>query len=415
MRSLIPVAFSICTTFALRAPAQTVRVLGARTLAHDRGQDLRGYSVAPSHALTVRASGPGVLSVRARALGDSGEIEITAVRDGQARSVTRRPLPPSAGGKLGGAQLSGAATVELAVPAGAHRYEISVSAAAFLQIGPSARPDAQWAAAPEEPLAPPAAAPLVLSPAPPAPAEAPGARIVEARADAAPAPGGTSEVSAVVTPEKGDRFKGFGVALELALVLPNGQASNVVQSGSALPTGSYSPSFAGSLEVSYAPSFGGWHDLSFVASGGYYPLSGNGGRSLPADPDFGTYSWNWNATTIPITLGLAYRLPIALPIPLHFSLHAGGLGAYTTFDSSYAQNGGAPVADAPQSAWAWGFYAGAEGSYDLGPGEILLVAHYMSARTDLGFQKVYSGQPWNATPGDIEGTNIQVGYRFRIF
>ncbi len=407
-----------CLALAPMALGQSVHVSGARTAAHEGGKSLHGYSIAPAHPLSVKATGPGTLAISARALGAAGEVEVTVLRDGTARSVTRRSLPPSRGGTLGGAKLSGAAFVELPVPAGAHQYEISVSAPSFLQVGPTPKPNPALAGGPEEPVA----VALAAAPAPaptPAPAAATEAaapvRQLEARTDA-PAPAAGNAVAATLPAEgaakKDEGRSPFGLALELALVMPNGQPAGVVQSGDGSPTGKISPSYAGSIEVSYIPDFGGWHDLSIALSAGYYPLSGNGSRSMPADPDFGNYSWSWNAATIPLTLGVAYRLPF--DIPVHLSPEAGFVAAHTSITSSYSQAGGSPTADAAQTGWAYGFYAGAEASLEAGPGEVLLVARYMNARTDLGFQKIYAGQPFNAQAGDIEGTNVQIGYRFNL-
>ncbi|MHB1844513.1 MAG: hypothetical protein ACYCWW_06730 [Deltaproteobacteria bacterium] len=402
-----------CLSVGAVALAESVHVSGARTVAHEGGKSLHGYSVSAGHPLTVKASGPGYLVIRARGLGAGSSLELTAVRDGAAQSITQRSLPASAGGKLGGTALSGPASIELTVPAGDHKYELSVSANAFLQIGPAAQPNAAWAAAAEQPMA--VALVAEPAPAPPPIALAPATRSLEAQTDAAVAPAEGNAVAATApasADKKDDGRSPFGLALELALVLPNGQPAGVVQSGDGSPTGKLSPSYAGSVEISYVPDFGGWHDLSIALSAGYYPLSGNGSRSLPADPDFGNYSWNWNATSIPLTLGLAYRLPLGIPV--HLSPVAGFVAAHTSISSSYSQSGGGGVTDAAQTAWAYGFYAGAEGSLSAGPGEILLVARYMNARTDLGFQKTYPGQPWNAAPGDIEGTNVQLGYRFNL-
>ena len=189
-------ALATILVLAHPAAAQSIRVSGgSRSEASEGGKKLRGYAVTSAAPLSLHIAGPGLILIRARALGDAGSLSLTLTRDGSARSVNQRSVAPS-GATLGADKLSSAATVELQVPAGEHDYQLELGGPAFVQVGPTRKSHPELASAAEEPVAPAAVGllPPVVSLAPEAP------RVVDAHEDraSAPAPGNAGEVAAHV-------------------------------------------------------------------------------------------------------------------------------------------------------------------------------------------------------------------------
>lgn len=204
----------------------------------------------------------------------------------------------------------------------------------------------------------------------------------------------------------------FDVAAKLILLIPAGKTEGAAAlpdtraEAGRFPFGSFALAFRYSLP---------WLDRSFAlaAEAGVYRLSGEGKRGFANDPDFGPeVSYAWKTWAWPLLLGGAYRIPAFLPLPLDFTATAGFAAVFVTSESTYtAPATGAQVADAPQEGWALGFYLGAEASLRLGPGSVVGELRYTNARTDLGFQEIYR-TVYNAQRGDVEGTNLVVGYRY---
>ena len=208
-------------------------------------------------------------------------------------------------------------------------------------------------------------------------------------------------VSASAAPEK--PLVGLEVGFKLALVIPVGKAGATVASldGSVNTSRTVAP--AAAVTLRYRLPFA--RSLIVAAEGGYSRLSGAGSRQLANDPDFGpAVSWAWKMDLVPLLLGLAFELPFKLP--LKFAPVAGGAALFVSSQTTYAE-----IADAPQPGWALGWYAGLEVSLPLGPGAIAIEARYLSARTDLGFPRLY-GKTVNGSPGDVQGTQVFAGYRF---
>ena len=255
----------------------------------------------------------------------------------------------------------------------------------------------------------------LMSAAPPADAEpdeeltplAPIGRI------SAPAPTTTAaavplDAPAIVTTSAPTKATvGFEVGLKVAIVIPVGKTGATSASLDGATTNSRSVAPAVSLAVRYRLPFA--RSLMVAAEGGYSRLWGAGSRQLSNDPDFGASAdWTWKMDLIPILLGFAWELPIGLPIK--FAPVAGGAAVFVSSQSTYGA-ADAQVANAPQSAWALGWYAGLEASVAVGPGAIALEARYLGARTDLGFPRLY-GKTVNGSPGDVQGTQVFAGYRF---
>lgn len=219
-------------------------------------------------------------------------------------------------------------------------------------------------------------------------------------------------VQAPASEPAAEASKGIGldVALKAALLIPAGNTANAAAARDAEAVASKAAFGSAALAFRYSPPFLG-RSLSFAIEGAWYQLAGDGTRSFANDPDFGpTLSYQWKLQVIPIFAGLAYRLPLGLPVSL--SPTAGFTAAHVTSVSSYQSPGtDARVSDAPQRAWAMGFYAGAEAALKLGPGSLLLEFRYVNARTDLDFARIYAGA-FNKAPGDIEGANLLLGYRY---
>lgn len=211
--------------------------------------------------------------------------------------------------------------------------------------------------------------------------------------DAAPAPEG-----------------GFSVALKLAVMLPAGKTNEVKAAADAVAEAGRGVFGSGALELRYSPAFND-RALGIALEGGIYQLSGDGTRSFANDPDFGPeLKYSYRMRVIPLSLGVSYRLP--LPLPISFSPAAGAVAANVESTSTYqSPSSDERIEGAPQRAWAMGFYLGLQAAMKLGPGAVLAELRYVNARTDLGFNRLYAGA-YNRIPGDVEGTNLLVGYRY---
>jgi hypothetical protein len=293
----------------------------------------------------------------------------------------------------------------------------AASAAPAAQVAPLAAPaPAPAAGTAAVPAA--AAAPL---PAPAQPLPPPGFRATEAVGDAAaaaPAPAvvpvaqplaapAAAPAPIVEQPAQSEPI-GLEVALKLAMLVPAGRTADAVAAADSASQAGKSVFGSGALALRYRlPVLE--RAVSLNLEGGYYRLSGEGKRSFVNDPDFGPeLSYSWKMDAIPVLFGLGWQLP--LPLPVAIVPAAGFAAVHVSAESTYSSASG-EVTDAPQPDWALGFYLGVEGSLPLGPGSLLAEVRYMNARTDLGFQELYAG-PYNAEPGDVQGTNLLLGYRF---
>ncbi len=143
---------------------------------------------------------------------------------------------------------------------------------------------------------------------------------------------------------------------------------------------------------------------------GWYPLSSSGSRAFPQDPDFQSLGYSWKANHVPLQLGLEDRLPLALQ-GVSFFADATFAAIFSSYTATYtAEN----VTDATQDGWALGLGLGVGAAYPLGPGAITAQVRWLNARTDLRLQSLYPGQPHNAQQGDVQGTNVLVGYRIAL-
>ena len=226
-----------------------------------------------------------------------------------------------------------------------------------------------------------------------------------AEATRPPPPKAADELKAAPVQQKDQRI-GLEVGLKVAGILPAGRAGNVsaAQDVPAVGTRAFVP--GGALALRYRMPFA--RSLALAVEGGFTRLGGNGTRAYANDPDFGPeLYYRWQLEQVPVLYGLAWELP--LDVPLKFAPVAGGAAVYTRSTASYTA-GGATTTDAPQEAWATGFYAGLEISLPVGPGAVTLEGRFISAQTDLGLSKVYGGTI-NAKPGDVQGSNLLAGYR----
>lgn len=201
----------------------------------------------------------------------------------------------------------------------------------------------------------------------------------------------------------------------MGLIVPSGRFADV-KAGVADALGSRGATFVGGLQLTYQlPVLE--RAIGVALEAGLYPLSSEGSRSMPNDPDFGTLSYRWKSLAVPLVLGLNYRLPLDKlpwwPRLLSLRPEAGFAMVYSRFTTFYKSEAG-EIEEPAQSGWALGYLLGLEAALKLGPGELLANVRFMSARTDLGFQQTYSNpqQPWNQHLGDVQGTNVLAGYRF---
>ncbi|HEY3447034.1 MAG TPA: hypothetical protein VGK67_11750 [Myxococcales bacterium] len=218
--------------------------------------------------------------------------------------------------------------------------------------------------------------------------------------------------AAVAEPAKpASQSIGLQVALKFALLIPAGKTSSASAAAEGTASASKAVFASGALALRYGLPFLD-RALAIAVEGGYYRLAGSGTRAFVNDPDFGpSLSYSWKSHAVPVLVGLAFRLPI--PIPVAFSPEAGFAAVYVIPTTTYEAPDGTRVSDSPQPAWALGFYVGLEGSLKLGPGSIVAEVRYLNARTDLGFKQLYSNA-YNKDLGDVQGTNVLVGYRFEF-
>lgn len=249
---------------------------------------------------------------------------------------------------------------------------------------------------------------LDLSPPPPAAPEDELAPLVPvARPAEAPPPLDPPQVVEAPPPPPAKAAVGLELGLKLALVIPVGKAGPTIAAADAAAQTTRSVAPAVALAVRYRLPFA--RSLVVAAEGGYSRLSGSGSRQFVNDPDYGpSLEWSWKMDQIPLLLGLAWELPLGIPLKL--APVAGGAAVYVSSQTRYGP-AGAQLADAPQQAWALGWYAGVEASLPLGPGALAVEARYLGARTDLGFSRLY-GKTVNGSPGDVQGTQVLAGYRF---
>ncbi|MFN7130811.1 MAG: hypothetical protein ACK4N5_01935 [Myxococcales bacterium] len=234
-------------------------------------------------------------------------------------------------------------------------------------------------------------------------------RVVEAVVPVEPPP----PAIAAPAPEKeeDDRI-GLMLGAKAALLVPAGRTTGVQANATQQAIdASRSATVAFAIAVGYALPFLD-RALSIRGEAGFYPLSGEGSREYPNDPDFTRVDYRYSARGIPLTLGLGYRLP--LPIPVEIAPVGGFAAVHTTTTSTWTRDG-VSTEVAPQAGWALGFYLGAEAAYRLGPGSLTGEIRYVNARTDLGFRDVKEyGGAFNRELGDVQGTNVLLGYRFDL-
>jgi len=225
-----------------------------------------------------------------------------------------------------------------------------------------------------------------------------------AEATRPPPPKPAEEVKSAAPPPR-DQKLGLEVGFKVAGILPAGRAGNVSAAPDVPAVGTRAVVPGGALALRFRMPFA--RSLAVGAEGGFTRVGGTGTRAYANDPDFGPeLSYRWQLEMVPVLLGLAWELP--LDVPLKIAPVAGGAAVYTRSTGSYTA-GGVTTANAPQAAWALGFYAGLELSVPLGPGAITVEGRFLSARTDLGLKQVYK---WvNTTPGDVQGANLLAGYR----
>ncbi|HEY3452744.1 MAG TPA: hypothetical protein VGK67_40740 [Myxococcales bacterium] len=236
-----------------------------------------------------------------------------------------------------------------------------------------------------------------------------------ASADPAPvanlAPAGAEPASAAAPAAPTSRAIGLDVAIKIAALVPSGKTSRATAAADGGTTASKAAFFTGTLGLRYGFPFLD-RALSLGVEAGYYRLAGSGTRTFANDPDFGpAMSYRWRSDAVPVLVGLAFRLPI--PIPVKFSPSVGFAAVWVRPVTTYEAPDGTQVADSPQPAWALGFYAGLEVGLKLGPGSLVVEGRYVNARTDLGFKGIYS-DAYNRDLGDVQGANILAGYRFEL-
>lgn len=410
------------------------------------------YPTAASAPVMATAVGPGSLTVGFRrdmgfkgTVRKPGRVEIHV--DGSAReTLTSDPNPdPTAKVKAYAGVLSRPVTGTLALAAGEHTVEVrpSKGEAGFVWFGAvtpesaiAAQPAAAEAAPPgtpplELPLAPlpVAAAPKKPSPAPAAPAPTPGgeppALALDLTAETAPAPVRKVEAAAerpvavepspppavaTTTRPTTPAARPFSVAVFVGLLVPSGLPTNTAaEPEQPIPGGSKALTFAATLAARYVLPFA-QRAFSAALELGWYPLEGSGQREFTNDPDYGpTLKFSYAAVNVPIQLGVAYRVPVTLPVALAASMSL--VLNHSAFTTTYTRSDGTTLANATQTGWAVGFALGADAGYALGPGEVAAWLRYVNARTDLAFKSIYQ-DAYNRDLGDVEGVNVLVGYRY---
>lgn len=228
---------------------------------------------------------------------------------------------------------------------------------------------------------------------------------------AEPAPAPSGEAAAPAAP----RVLGLSLGVKAALLVPSGRTTGIAATRADEGTGaleaSHSATVTGALALGYTLPFL-QRAVSLRAEAGLYPLWGQGTLQYPADPDFGTVDYAYKSLHLPILLGFAVRLP--LPLPVTISPELGFAAAWSRVVTTWTQ-AGASVETRPVTGWALGFYVGVEGAYALGPGALTAELRYVNARTDLGLRSVPAyGGAYNRELGDVQGTNVLLGYRLDL-
>jgi hypothetical protein len=367
-------------------------------------------------AVSVSAQPYLVLEIRAEIPTNSriAEARVDVERDGVQVSKNELRLTADIGqATAGGRPLSQAKLLVVPVPAGKHAYRIAVgkgSAAIVVRATPGTSRLGAEVVNPEELLQKDDLdlLELPLEPLPTAvvtPAPGPVIEVVTVAApDAGPAPAGAPAVAP-------DQEKhGVILALRLGVLIPTGSPADAVSEiGALAPTGHRTATLPLSLLVGYRLPWLG-RDLAVTGEVGWYHLAAKGSRAFPQDPDFTALAYAWTAQHVPLQLGFEYRLPLGLA-PLSLHVDASFAAVWSTYTTTYtAEN----VTDAAQKGWALGFGVGGGAAYVLGPGEVTFDVRYLNARTDLRLPAAYPGQPWNARKGDVQGTNLLVGYRLAL-
>jgi hypothetical protein len=458
--------FVLLVVAAAPAAAQepTVQILGGveKTEVRAAGNADMFYRLDPGGpALRVRAVGPTFLVVRCRVQeGPFGKASgrVFVERDAEARSDNIFTVDNDKEAIALGRGLSLEKHLLFEVPQGEHGYLISAPAGATLVVAKvlkSPKKVVEWVAAPERPLPPPEK-PRVAEPVPEEPplellatkkqgeptleplAQKPAEQKPEAEKRPEPseekAPETEEETTPAVTPEDpGDEAPGrkpiwIMVAAHTGMLVPSGRLNDVKLAA----TDSLRDAAAGKLGLAdnrgatLPFSVQGIYRLPFLrrafgigAEVGIYPLSGKGRRDLPNDPDFTSIAYRWDLVAVPIFIGASYRPPLPelfkwWPLKLRLAPEAGFAAVYSSFTAYYKVGGAEEIGEPAQGGWALGFYLGLEAGWPLGPGDIVANLRYVNARTDLGLPQIYADppQPWNRGLGDVQGTNVLLGYRY---
>ena len=220
-----------------------------------------------------------------------------------------------------------------------------------------------------------------------------------------------TETKAAPVAKSGEKI-GLEVGLKGVALMPAGRAGNVTAAPDLAAVGQRAVVPGGALSLRYRLPFA--RSLALAAEGGFTRMGGSGTRAFANDPDYPNgLAYRWQLDQVPVLLGLAWELP--LEVPLKVSPLAGGAAIYTRSTASYSSDAGA-LSNSPQEAWALGFYAGVEFALQLGPGSVTVEGRFLSVRTDLGLHRADLGlskfySAVNTTPGDVQGSNLLVGYR----
>ncbi|NOZ87857.1 MAG: hypothetical protein GXP49_16665 [Deltaproteobacteria bacterium] len=221
-------------------------------------------------------------------------------------------------------------------------------------------------------------------------------------------------------PEKGALEKArtrpwLGVGLVVSLMVSSGKPSDTsLAGGKTTPSGNTGLAFPVLLDIKgYIPAWKPYLDIVPGLEIGWFRLQGSGKSDLPNDPDFSSYNYSWHIDNLPVFVGIAGSVTPVIAVPLHISLGTGFAANYCWAQTTYKRKGLFAVTNAVQKDWALGWYIGLELAYTLGPGRLKLEYRYSSARTDLKFKDIYNNA-YNSDLGDLEGSNIMLGYRLDL-
>ncbi len=389
-----------------------VRVLGKypKKPRKDGGKVYQYYLVDKDKPFEVRLGGPASVVLMARGVGKGGVSIGLELDEGDEKRIEMQLLPKKS------------RAMYLKVPEGTHQLQVKSSARVLLRpLGVEREPMAgEQVVAFEEPEKPEKPGeegkdpdPFSLIPVGTTPAaeekpagETPPPVVAGEDEQAPPPPPLLSEIepepdtgteATAVREEESGPYVGVGLVVDL--LITSGKPSG--STGIAVPL---LLTVRGYLPVG---------DLLFIVPGmeiGWFRLSGDGKIDLPNDPDFGTFSYSWTIDSLPIFVGVSAMLKPLVDLPLYLSAGGGFAAAYAWAESTYEKEGQPKVTDAVQSDWGIGWYLGAEAAWVLGPGRFTFEYRYSSARTDLKFRDIYSS--YNREPGDLEGSNLLLGYRF---